>query len=49
LFTKELETALLKKKIDVAVHSLKDLPTESPDGLVVAAVSCARIRATSSW
>ena len=38
LFTKELETALLKKKIDVAVHSLKDLPTESPEGLVVAAV-----------
>lgn len=38
LFTKELETALLKKKIDLAVHSLKDLPTESPDGLVVAAV-----------
>ena len=38
LFTKELETALLKKKIDVAVHSLKDLPTESPDGLIVAAV-----------
>lgn len=38
LFTKELETALLKGKIDVAVHSLKDLPTESPDGLVVAAV-----------
>ncbi|MEO7458008.1 MAG: hydroxymethylbilane synthase [Gemmatimonadaceae bacterium] len=38
LFTKELETALLKQKIDVAVHSLKDLPTESPDGLTVAAV-----------
>ena len=38
LFTKELETALLKHKIDLAVHSLKDLPTESPDGLVVAAV-----------
>ncbi|MEO5818415.1 MAG: hydroxymethylbilane synthase [Gemmatimonadaceae bacterium] len=38
LFTKELETALLKKKIDVAVHSLKDLPTESPEGLIVAAV-----------
>ncbi len=38
LFTKELETALLKKKIDVAVHSLKDLPTESPDGLHVGAV-----------
>ncbi|CAN5875012.1 hydroxymethylbilane synthase [soil metagenome] len=38
LFTKELETALLKKKIDVAVHSLKDLPTESPEGLHVGAV-----------
>lgn len=38
LFTKELETGLLKRKIDLAVHSLKDLPTESPDGLVVAAV-----------
>ncbi|MES2179010.1 MAG: hydroxymethylbilane synthase [Gemmatimonadota bacterium] len=38
LFTKELETALLKKKIDFAVHSLKDLPTESPEGVVVAAV-----------
>ncbi len=38
LFTKELETALLKRKIDIAVHSLKDLPTESPEGLVVAAV-----------
>ena len=38
LFTKELETGLLKRKIDVAVHSLKDLPTESPEGLVVAAV-----------
>jgi hydroxymethylbilane synthase len=38
LFTKELETALLKGKIDVAVHSLKDLPTESPEGLIVAAV-----------
>ena len=38
LFTKELETSLFKKKIDLAVHSLKDLPTESPEGLVVAAV-----------
>lgn len=38
LFTKELETALVKRKIDFAVHSLKDLPTESPDGLIVAAV-----------
>ena len=38
LFTKELETDLLKGKTDLAVHSLKDLPTDSPDGLVVAAV-----------
>ncbi len=39
LFTKELETALLKKEIDLAVHSLKDLPTEIPYGLKLAAVS----------
>ena len=38
LFTKELEIGLLKQKIDIAVHSLKDLPTESPEGLLVAAV-----------
>jgi hydroxymethylbilane synthase len=38
LFTKELETGLLRKKIDIAVHSLKDLPTESPEGLSVGAV-----------
>jgi hydroxymethylbilane synthase len=38
LFTRELETALAKGKIDCAVHSLKDLPTESADAVVVAAV-----------
>jgi hydroxymethylbilane synthase len=38
LFTKELETDLLKGKTQIAVHSLKDLPTDSPDGLTVAAV-----------
>jgi len=38
LFTKELEVDLLKGKTQLAVHSLKDLPTDSPDGLVVAAV-----------
>jgi hydroxymethylbilane synthase len=38
-FTKELEDALLNKTIDVAVHSHKDLPTENPDGLIVAGVS----------
>jgi hydroxymethylbilane synthase len=38
LFTKELEAALDKGKVDCCVHSLKDLPTESPDGLAVGAV-----------
>lgn len=38
-FTKELEDALLNKEIDLAVHSHKDLPTVSPEGLVIAAVS----------
>ncbi|HEY1040148.1 MAG TPA: hydroxymethylbilane synthase [Bacteroidia bacterium] len=38
-FTKELEEALLSKEIDLAVHSHKDLPTESPEGLMIAAVS----------
>lgn len=38
VFTAELETALRAGTIDLAVHSLKDLPTESPQGLVVGAV-----------
>ena len=38
LFTKEIEVDLRKGKTDLAVHSLKDLPTDSPPGLVVAAV-----------
>jgi len=38
LFTRELEVALSKNKIDCAVHSLKDLPTESPDGLEIVAL-----------
>ncbi|ALJ57006.1 Porphobilinogen deaminase [Candidatus Xiphinematobacter sp. Idaho Grape] len=37
-FTKELETALLRKRIHVAVHSLKDLPVEDVPGLVVGAI-----------
>lgn len=38
LFVKELETALLDRSVDIAVHSLKDLPTELPEGLTLAAV-----------
>ena len=38
-FTKELEDALLNNEVDLAVHSHKDLPTVSPDGLIIAAVS----------
>lgn len=39
LFTKQLDEALLEGRIDIAVHSLKDLPTTLPDGLAIAAVS----------
>jgi hydroxymethylbilane synthase len=39
LFTKQIDDALLEKRIDLAVHSLKDLPTELPDGIVVSAIS----------
>ncbi|MGQ9558357.1 MAG: hydroxymethylbilane synthase [Desulfurispora sp.] len=38
LFTKELEQAMLRGEIDLAVHSMKDLPTKLPAGLFVAAV-----------
>jgi hydroxymethylbilane synthase len=38
LFTKEIQRALLDGRIDVAVHSLKDLPTDVPPGLCLAAI-----------
>jgi hydroxymethylbilane synthase len=38
-FTKEIEDALLRGEIDLAVHSMKDLPTNAPEGLVISAVS----------
>lgn len=39
LFTKELESGMLNREIDFAVHSLKDLPTRLPEGLTLAAVT----------
>ena len=38
IFTKEIDQALLEKRVDLGVHSLKDLPGELPAGLVLAAV-----------
>jgi hydroxymethylbilane synthase len=38
LFTKEIEEALIERKVDLAVHSMKDLPTELPVGLELASV-----------
>lgn len=39
LFTKELEQDMLAGGIDIAVHSLKDMPTEVPDGLIITAIT----------
>jgi hydroxymethylbilane synthase len=39
LFTKELEVGMLNQEIDFAVHSLKDLPTRLPSGLMLAAIT----------
>lgn len=38
VFTKEIQLALLAGEIDLAVHSLKDLPTRQPEGLIIAAI-----------
>jgi hydroxymethylbilane synthase len=39
LFTRQIETALLNREIDLAVHSLKDLQTVQPENLIIGAVS----------
>jgi hydroxymethylbilane synthase len=39
LFTRQLDEAMLAGRVDLAVHSLKDLPTEIPEGILLAAVS----------
>jgi hydroxymethylbilane synthase len=38
VFIKELEDALLARRVDLAVHSMKDVPTKIPDGLTIAAI-----------
>lgn len=38
VFTKQIDDALLDRRIDLAVHSLKDLPTQLPEGIVIGAV-----------
>ncbi|MFH4289271.1 hydroxymethylbilane synthase, partial [Acinetobacter baumannii] len=39
VFTRQLDEALLAGEVDLAVHSMKDVPTEVPDGIALAAVA----------
>jgi hydroxymethylbilane synthase len=53
VFTKEIQRALLDDRIDLAVHSLKDLPTDTPAELIVAAVPqrapCGDVLVSPAW
>ena len=53
VFTKELQRALLENRIDLAVHSLKDLPTDTPAELILAAVPqrapCGDVLVSPEW
>ncbi len=42
LFTKELEVELLAETVDLCVHSMKDVPTELPEGLYISATAGSR-------
>lgn len=48
LFTKEIEEALLRRDVDLAVHSMKDMPSLLPDGCVLAAVP-ERVDPRDAW
>lgn len=48
LFVKELETAMLEKRADIAVHSMKDVPMEFPEGLGLAVI-CEREQPTDAF
>ena len=48
LFIKEIEEALLTGQVDLAVHSLKDMPAEVPEGLILGAVPPGKIAGTPS-
>jgi hydroxymethylbilane synthase len=53
VFTKEIQRALLDNRIDLAVHSMKDLPTDTPAGLTLAAVpkraACGDVLVSPKW
>ncbi len=53
VFTREIQRAVLEGRIDLAVHSLKDLPTDTPAGLILAAVPergpCGDVLVSPQW